>query len=110
MPIHNLVNPSPSTYATISTATTITLFSGPGIFDGVVIITVGTGSAVTVFDSLTGSGTLLTPSAVATTAAQTTPIPIGLPGDGIACKNGLTVVTTGAPAAVLNVYYQSAIP
>jgi hypothetical protein len=109
MSVPNVVNPAPTPYRQISTAATTTIFSGPGEFYGISIITPGTGSAVTVYDNTAGSGTLLTPSAVATTAAQTAAIPIGIPGDGVACTTGLTVVTTGSPAAVLNVYYQAYI-
>lgn len=83
--------------AHISTATTTLVASGPGTLQGVTISTGGAGSSATIYDSLTGSGTVL---AVLSTAAQASVT------YGAAFATGLTVVTAGGTPADITVTYR----
>ena len=109
MPMPSLNTENPFQYVVISTATTTVIPCGPGVFGGVNVVTAGTGSAITIYDNTAASGNLLAPAAAATTAVGQ-PANVFLPPTGIALQKGLTIVTTGSPAAVVNVYFISAIP
>lgn len=91
------VVPSGYSATTISTATTTLVKSGAGVFASLNINTGGVGSSATVYDSLTGSGTVL---GVFSTAAQAV-LPVNL-----AFSTGLTVVTSGGTPANITIAYR----
>ena len=91
-----------SGYSVLNSAATTVLKTGPGILYGITVVTAGTGSTVTAYDNTAASGNILV-NGLATTAAG--PLATGIPPGGIAFSNGLTIVTTGAPAATLNVNF-----
>jgi hypothetical protein len=82
----------------ISTATTTTVKSGAGVLRNVLIGVRSTGGTITIYDSLTGSGTVI---AVIDTAVFSGELTFE-----VAFAIGLTLVTTGAPAADLTVTYR----
>jgi len=86
-------------FSNITTATTTTVKSGAGILRGVTINTKGTiASAVTIYDSLSGSGTKIG-----------TIDSLNLAGQfeyDIAFSTGLTIVTTGTVAPDITVAYR----
>jgi hypothetical protein len=79
----------------ITTATTTTLKTGAGQVHCVAVNTGGTGSTATLYNNTAGSGAKI--GTVTTTAAGTTPC------YDVVFTIGLTVVTTGSPAADLTV-------
>lgn len=83
--------------ANITTATTTTLKSGQGLVYGFCVNTIGTTSTLVLWDSPTASGTKLGTWTTGAVGCYT--LEIGL-------KNGLTVVTTGSPAADITVMYR----
>lgn len=92
-----------ATYTQISTATTTTVKSGPGVFYGLRVVTGGAGSSVTVYDNTTNAGTKLIDAAPTAVSGATI-----LPGpEGIALETvtGLTVVTSGGTPAVINILW-----
>jgi hypothetical protein len=77
----------PGRYNNIKTATTTTVKAGAGVLRRIVINT-SVASTVTVYDSLTGSGTT-----IATIAASA---PVADLEYGLTFDRGLTIVTAGA--------------
>jgi hypothetical protein len=77
----------PARYANITTATTTTVKSGAGVLRRIVI-NAGVASTITIYDSLTGSGTK-----IGTLAASAGP---GSFSYEIGFNAGLTIVTAGA--------------
>lgn len=77
-----------NSYANITTNTTTTVKTGAGILDKIQINTAGTTSTITIYDSLTATGTKI---GTASGNAQA-----GL-SYNIRFTTGLTIVTTGAP-------------
>jgi hypothetical protein len=97
--------PLAARYQQFTTATTVVVFAGAGVFYGCYGITAGTTWAITVYDNVAASGNQL---AAFTNAANTFFGPAGstvlLPG-GIVFGTGLTITATGTPG-ILNVLYQ----
>lgn len=84
----------------LSANATTTLFSGAGIFGGLVISAPGaTGNTIDVYDNTAGSGTEILGQLDAT--ALTKGQFVGVPGGGMICNTGCTVViATGTAAKV----------
>lgn len=89
--------PSGYSATNITTATTTTVKSGAGIFRGLIVNTGGASSTAAVYDSLTGSGTLLGTFSTATQVSLT---------PDIAFTTGLTVVTANGTPANITVTYR----
>ncbi len=75
-------------YGRITTAATMTFKQGPGLLHTLTLNNPG-GTIITIYDSLTGSGTVL---AVINTPAQANPVTLSY---GFQFSTGLTVVSTG---------------
>lgn len=82
----------------ITTSTTTTVKSGAGTFRGLVINTKGATSTATIYDSTTGSGTVL--------AVVDTTVNVATLRYDVAFATGLTVVTAGGTPADLSVIYK----
>ena len=80
----------------ITTATTTLVKTGSGTLGRVIVNTAGAGSSISIYDSLTGSGTLI---AVMSTAAQTSL------AYEVSFTIGLCVVTAGGTPADVTVTY-----
>lgn len=87
-----------NSYNHISTATTTTVKSGAGMLRGIAINNRGVGGTITVYDSTTGSGTVI---AVIDPTANVVTLVYDL-----VFSTGLTVVTTGATPADITVMYR----
>jgi len=88
-------------YTLISTNATTTIKSLPGVFAGVYVTNAGTSWAATVYDSLTGSGTVVL---VQATLALGNYTPVS--GCGIITQIGLTIVTSGTTAGTLLILWR----
>ena len=77
-------------YSNITTATTTTVKSGSGGLRAIIVNTAVASATITIYDSLTASGTK-----IGTITLGLTAIPLVIPYD-IAFNTGLTVVTSGA--------------
>jgi len=94
-------------YTQITTNATTIISNVPAILYGIQVITGGTTSTVTVYDNSAASGTLLINAGATTTSGSSIS---AAPGSaGLLLSTGITVVTAGAAAAVINVYYVSAV-
>jgi hypothetical protein len=91
-------------YQSITTNTTTVVKSAAGVLYGIAVTAIGTLSTLTVYDSLTASGTVIVPASIVTTALGL--IGVTFPaGVGLNMKNGITVVTAGTTPASLLVFY-----
>lgn len=87
-----------NSYNHISTATTTFVKAGPGVLHNVLINTKGTGSTITVYDSLSASGAVIAVIDSTTFLGELT--------FDCVCAIGITIVTTGAPAPDVTVTYR----
>lgn len=87
-------------YTAISTNATTVIKTGSGVFYGLTCTAIGTLTTVTVYDNTAGSGQVLVPVSIVTTALGL--VNIGLPS-GMAARfvTGLTIVTAGTSPATL---------
>ena len=90
------VRPVPTTPVNITTATTTAVKATPGTLGRVTVNTAGAGSAVTIYNSLTGTGAKL---ATISTAAQ-----VSLDFN-MAASIGITAVTAGGTPADITISY-----
>ena len=79
----------PNTLTNLAAAATTTVFTGPGILDGVTVNSVGATSSVVIYDNIAASGTIL--ATINTISAYG-----NFPYNGL-FHTGLTVVVTGTP-------------
>lgn len=91
-------------YTLISTNTTTVVKSGQAMYSGIFVVSGGTTSTVTVYDNTAASGTQLV-NAAATTAIGKVAADAAPNGMGVLMTTGLTVVTAGAAAATILVYW-----
>lgn len=80
-------------YSHISTATTTTVKSGKGALHAITVNTLVASATITLYDSTTGSGTVIGVIALPGTITSDMPITLGY---DIAYTTGLTIVTSGA--------------
>lgn len=83
-------------YVNITTSTTTAVKTSPGVLLRVVVNTGGSGSSIALYDSLTGSGTLI---GTMSTSLQSES------NYGVKTTKGLTVVTSGGVPADITVVY-----
>ncbi len=95
-----------ASYTQISTSTTTVVSTGPCILYGINVTTAGTGSTVTLYDNTAASGTKLIDGAITTARGILNDLPNSI---GVLLTAGLTVVTTGATPAVVNVFYAPSV-
>lgn len=105
----NVVTVAPARYSQQTGTVSVQIFTGPGIFYGADVVVAGTGSAISVYDSLGAATTPLLPAATSTTA--TGPVgEVNIPySAGVEVTTGLYIVMTGT-VAVVNIYFRAAIP
>lgn len=96
IPVYMATGPATKS-AHINTSTTTLVKTGPGILNSVTVNTPGSGWTATIYDSLTGSGTVL---AVISSPSQ------GQILYGIPFSTGLTVVTASGTPGDLTISYQ----
>ena|ERR1700694_5974507 len=95
--VNTLATPIAYNYTHISTAATTTVKSGTGTLSRIVVNTIGGTSTLVIYDSVTGSGTVI---GAFTTLVQ------GSFNMNIAFTNGLTIVTAGVTQADVTIIWK----